>query len=137
MIMALCVNEWMLYVGGVIALLDATSTTMFRSLITKLVHADEVGKVFSVVGTFQALMPFAAGPIFGFLYKNTVSYLPSAFLFLISALKFVVFLIVVVVTILTKKILKEQRKHDEMKAQMQDFKKRNKVKDDKGNQEEP
>ena len=73
----------MLYIGGIIALLDNTSTTMFRSLISKNVDADEIGKVFSVVGVFQALLPFASGPIFGYLYKSTVEYQPNAFLFLI------------------------------------------------------
>ena len=55
--------------GAAISFLDYTSTTMFRSTITKSVHANEVGRVFSVVGTFQALVPFAASPIYGFLYK--------------------------------------------------------------------
>ena len=65
-----CVRyEWMLYLGAAISFLDYTSTTMFRSTITKNVHANEVGRVFSVVGTFQAMMPFAAGPLYGFLYK--------------------------------------------------------------------
>ena len=84
-------------------MLDATSTTMFRSMITKNVHANEVGKVFSVVGTFQALMPFAAGPLFGFLYRETVESQPAAFLFLIASIKGVVFLVIIGVAILSRK----------------------------------
>ena len=42
-ILAFCVNWWMPYVGAGIALLDNTSTTLFRSLITKCVDPDEVG----------------------------------------------------------------------------------------------
>ena len=62
----------MLYLGGVIAFLESTSTTMFRSMISKNVHANEVGKVFSVVGTIQALIPFISSPTFGYLYKATL-----------------------------------------------------------------
>ena len=68
-ILACVTYDWMLYLGAAISFLDYTSTTMFRSTITKNVHANEVGRVFSVVGTFQAMMPFAAGPLYGFLYK--------------------------------------------------------------------
>ena len=45
----------MLYVGGLIAILDSTTTTMLRSMISKMVHANEVGSVFSIVGTFQVI----------------------------------------------------------------------------------
>ena len=41
-IMALAVNEWMLYIGGLFAFLDSTSTTMFRSLISKNVQNDKI-----------------------------------------------------------------------------------------------
>ena len=82
-VLAFVQNVWMLYIGGIVAFLDNTSTTMFRSLISKNVEADEIGKVFSVVGVFQALLPFASGPIFGYLYKSTVAYQPNSFLFLV------------------------------------------------------
>ena len=55
-VLAFVQNVWMLYIGGIVAFLDNTSTTMFRSLISKNVKADEIGKVFSVVGVFQALL---------------------------------------------------------------------------------
>ena len=60
-----------------------------RSLITKCVDPDEVGKIFSIVGAFQAFLPFASSPLFGFLYRATVATFPAAFLFLVAALKLV------------------------------------------------
>jgi len=42
-----------LYIGGVISFLDFTSGVVFRSLISKSVQSDEVGKVFSILGMFQ------------------------------------------------------------------------------------
>ena len=71
-------------------------------MITKNVNPDEVGKVFSIVGTFQALLPFAASPSFGFLYRATVEHFPAAFIFLIAGLKFVEGLVVFTVNIGTK-----------------------------------
>lgn len=89
----------MLYVGGVLAILDSTTTTLIRSLISKCVHSNEVGRVFSVVGVFQALVPFASGPLFGYVYRKTVATRPNAFIFIIVALKMVSFFIVLVVNI--------------------------------------
>jgi hypothetical protein len=68
-------------------------------MITKFVNPNEVGKVFSIVGTFQALVPFVSSPLFGFLYRGTVSYFPAAFLFLVAALKLVEGIVVFIVYI--------------------------------------
>jgi len=108
-ILAFCVNWWMPYVGAGIALLDNTSTTLFRSLITKCVDPDEVGKIFSIVGAFQAFLPFASSPLFGFLYRATVSTFPAAFLFLVAALKLVEGVVVFIVFITFKKDEKKFR----------------------------
>ena len=72
-------------------------------MITKTVDPDEVGKVFSIVGTFQALLPFASSPLFGFLYRETVAYFPAAFLFLVAGLKCIEAIVVVVVFIGAKR----------------------------------
>ena len=99
LIIAFASNSWMLYVGGTLAILDQTSTTMYRSLITKTVNPDEVGKVFSIVATFQALLPFMSGPTFNYLYKYTVSYMPSAWVFLVIAIRLFNFSVLLIVNI--------------------------------------
>ena len=68
-------------------------------MITKNVNPDEVGKVFSIVGTFQALLPFVSSPIFGFLYRETVADFPQAFLLLVAALKFTEGCVVIIIWI--------------------------------------
>lgn len=133
---AFCVNEWMLYIGAAISILDATSTTLFRqvsiilsspnvvyfsrSLITKNVNPDEVGKIFSIVGTFQALVPFASSPVFGFLYRETVSYLPAAFLFLVAGLKLIEAIVVLLVYVGVKQ--DDRKRQAEMKEKQQELK---------------
>ena len=113
MIIAFAVNEWMLYIGGTIAILDATSTTMYRSMISKNVEADEIGRVFSIVGTFQALLPFMSGPTFNFLYQSTVKSFPSAWVYLVIGIRCFNFLVLLIVNIgmrrATKRKAKEQR----------------------------
>ena len=91
----------MIYLGVFISLLDYASSTMFRSLISKKVNANEVGRVFSVVGIFKTLMPFLTAP--GFLYKSTVESQANAFLFLVVGLKSTVLLFMIIVKLKERK----------------------------------
>ena len=106
LMLAFVQNEWMLYIGGIVAFLDSSATTVFRSMISKAVEEDEIGKIFSVVGLFHALMPFATGPIFGYLYSTTVKNQSNAFLFLLIGIKFMLFTLV----IFMKKIMRKEIK---------------------------
>ena len=115
MIIAFAANGSLLYVGGVIAILDSTSTTMYRSMISKNVNSDEVGKVFSIVGTFQALLPFISGPTFNFLYKSTVEDFPQAWVFLVLAIRVFNFFVLLIVNIGMKKQQKRKKKHESIK----------------------
>ena len=112
LIIAFAVNEWMLYIGGTIAILDATSTTFYRSMISKNVEADEVGKVFSIVATFQALLPFMSGPAFNYLYKFTVKNIPSAWVFLVIGIRSFNFFVLLIVNIGMRK---EQERKSRLK----------------------
>ena len=69
----------------------AKNLSNFVSLPWKLHnrYCHKVGKIFSIVGAFQAFLPFASSPLFGFLYRATVATFPAAFLFLVAALKLV------------------------------------------------
>ena len=93
----------MIYLGVFISLLDYASSTMFRSLISKNVNANEVGRVFSVAGVFETLMPFLTAPVFGFLYKSTVESQANAFLFLVVGLKSTVLLFMIIVKLKERK----------------------------------
>ena len=73
-------------------------------MISKAVGEDEIGKIFSVVGVFHALLPFVSGPLFGYLYRSTLEHQPNAFLFLLIGIKFLLFLLVM----LLKKVMREE-----------------------------
>ena len=55
----------------------------------------EIGTVFSVIAALQAMMPILASPLYGFLYKQTLTSFPGAFLLLNVSLYFVVGLLII------------------------------------------
>jgi len=71
---------YLVYVGGIISFLSVSISTAYRSMITKLLGPLEIGKVFSVLAAFQAMMPLLASPTYGFIYKRTVATFPGVFL---------------------------------------------------------
>ena len=52
-VVAFSTYEWQLYVGMCFGVLSFCVTTLCRSVISKLVEPEEVGKVFAVVGAIQ------------------------------------------------------------------------------------
>lgn len=58
---------------------NGTTFIAMRSIISKLVSADELGKINSLFGVSEALMPLMYGPMYSMIYKMTIDYLPGAF----------------------------------------------------------
>lgn len=48
-----------------------------RSIATKLVDSDELGKVNSLFGVAEALMPLVYAPMYASLYQATIDTLPG------------------------------------------------------------
>ncbi len=63
----------------------------FRSQCTKVVDKSEIGAVFSMVALGQSLVPLISNPLFGEIYKATVSTLPGAYMLSIVAMMAFVF----------------------------------------------
>ncbi|XP_037938509.1 tetracycline resistance protein, class A-like [Teleopsis dalmanni] len=77
---------WHMYLGGVVEIFNGTSFIAMRSIATKLVNKDELGKVNSLFGVAEALMPMVFGPMYTTLYAATLTTLPGAFYLLGGAL---------------------------------------------------
>ena len=67
-------------------------TVIIRSLCTKMVDADEKGRVFAVVALGQALVPIVVGPALGAIYQATLGTFAGAYLLLVVGLLLVAFL---------------------------------------------
>ena len=67
-------------------------TVIIRSLCTKMVDADEKGRVFAVVALGQALVPIVVGPALGAIYQATLGTFAGAYLLVVVGLLLVAFL---------------------------------------------
>ena len=92
-VLALATSTWMVYLSSFIACLESCSYTVIRCMISKAVEPDEVGKILSFVGAFQAFIPIISSPIFGSIYRNTLETLPQMYLIVIACLWFINFCI--------------------------------------------
>lgn len=85
--------------GAVAEIFNGTSFIAMRSIVSKLVPPDElgtmishtkkqnnytraflsIGKINSLFGVSEALMPLVYGPLYSFVYNSTIHFLPGAF----------------------------------------------------------
>ncbi|XP_068141215.1 probable peptidoglycan muropeptide transporter SLC46 [Drosophila tropicalis] len=77
---------WHMYLGGLVEIFNGTAFIAMRSIATKLVSKDELGKVNSLFGVAEALMPMVFAPMYTTLYAATLKVLPGAFFLLGGAL---------------------------------------------------
>ncbi|KAL1402063.1 hypothetical protein pipiens_006250 [Culex pipiens pipiens] len=83
---AFAVTTWQLYLGPIVEMLNGTSFISMRSIASKLVASDELGKVNSLFGVAEALMPLVYAPMYTTIYAATINVLPGAFFLLGGAL---------------------------------------------------
>ncbi|CAH2089529.1 unnamed protein product [Euphydryas editha] len=72
-------NKTWFYIAPVIDFFGNTGSTVVRSLGTKVVQPDEVGKMCSLLGVVEAILPIIYIPIYSTLYAKTLETLPGAF----------------------------------------------------------
>ncbi|KAF7270826.1 hypothetical protein GWI33_016233 [Rhynchophorus ferrugineus] len=67
------------YLGAVIEFLNGTSFIAMRAMITKLVLPEELGKINSLFGIGEAIVPLIYGPLYSRIYSSTIDSLPGCF----------------------------------------------------------
>ncbi|XP_047488254.1 uncharacterized protein LOC125038729 [Penaeus chinensis] len=88
----------LIWIAPSAALLLNSCTIAQRSMLTKFVPSDEVGKVSAVLGALDGLMPMVNSALYTAVYHATVSVFPAAHFFLgasASALMMVFFCIII------------------------------------------
>lgn len=79
---------WVFYLGPIAEILNGTSFIAMRSMASKLVPSDELGKINSLIGVSEALMPLVYGPLYSATYAATMRTMPGAFFLLGGCLTF-------------------------------------------------
>ncbi|KDR19441.1 hypothetical protein L798_06215, partial [Zootermopsis nevadensis] len=79
---AFSTTDWQIYMAPLVEILNGTSFIAMRSMASKLVPTDELGKVNSLFGVCEALMPLVYGPMYSAVYAATMHTEPGAFFLL-------------------------------------------------------
>ncbi|KAL4704080.1 hypothetical protein ACJJTC_004426 [Scirpophaga incertulas] len=79
-------NNLEIYIAPILEMLNGTSFIAMRSIATKLVSGEEFGKVNSLFGLAEAMMPLVYGPMYSQVYTATLQVLPGAVFLLGAAL---------------------------------------------------
>lgn len=73
-------------IGAVVEILSGTSFIAMRALISKLVGPEELGKINSLFGIFEAIVPLIYGPLYSKIYALSIDTLPGCFFLVGGAL---------------------------------------------------
>lgn len=65
--------------GPIVELFSGTAFIAVRSIASKLVNSDELGKVNSLLSVSESFMPLLYTPLYAQVYANTMDTLPGAF----------------------------------------------------------
>lgn len=76
---AFSVVEWHMYLGPVAEIIGGTSHIAMRSLASKIVNKEELGKINSLFGIVESIAPLAYSPILAAVYSHTLTTMPGAF----------------------------------------------------------
>jgi len=81
---AFATESWQMYTITSVTLFKILASPMIRTLMSTIIPHDEIGKIFSITTSFEALSTFAASPLYTIVYKSTFTTFAGAF-FLITA----------------------------------------------------
>ena len=77
---------WQFYLGFGLGTMGYCKYAVVRSLLSKCIDTDEVGKVFSILAVIASVAPVGGNPVFRQLYNKTLSTFPGAVFLLYAAL---------------------------------------------------
>ncbi|KOB65281.1 Adenylate cyclase [Operophtera brumata] len=85
LMLAFARNDFEAYMSPLLEILNGTSAIALRSIASKLVSYQELGKVYSLFGVAETLMPLVFVPLYSRVYITSLRVLPGA-IFLVSVL---------------------------------------------------
>lgn len=85
LIIGFATESWQLYLASTISLFRILIVPMNQSIITKFIPKDEVGKIFSMKTSLEAISSLLSSPLYTFVYTKTFTSFTGAY-FMITAL---------------------------------------------------
>ena len=81
-----CVELWQFYAAFGLQFLELAKYGVVRSLLSKCVHENETGKVFSVIGILAAVCPMIFNPVSRMIYNTSLETFPAAVILICASL---------------------------------------------------
>uniref|UniRef100_A0A1I8Q736 Major facilitator superfamily (MFS) profile domain-containing protein n=1 Tax=Stomoxys calcitrans TaxID=35570 RepID=A0A1I8Q736_STOCA len=76
---AFAATNWQLYLAIGLGVFKSIVNPMLRTVLTNLLPANELGKLFSFTSAIQAFIPFVASPLYTIIYRSTLTTFPGFF----------------------------------------------------------
>lgn len=112
---ALAPSRTVYFLGPVLDMFSSAGATSLRSIATKLVKADEVGKTSSLISISEALVPVIYSPVYSKVYLSTLSTFAGAFYLISAALAVPAILIYLSLFILQRRDSEESKAENKPK----------------------
>ncbi|XP_022816276.1 solute carrier family 46 member 3-like [Spodoptera litura] len=104
-------NEKVFYIAPMVEILNGTSLLAMRSIISKLVEPNELGKVNSLIGLVENLMPLIYVPLYTRVYTATMEVLPGAVFLLGASMTLPAVIVLFWLFFEHRKEVRKQKKH--------------------------
>ncbi|XP_049951415.1 proton-coupled folate transporter-like [Schistocerca serialis cubense] len=109
--------DWrFMYIGGAVSCFGGMVWVLARTMLVRLVTMDEIGQVFALVMTLEAIAPLLGSLIYGQVYQATVSTLPGAFYFISVGIFVVDLILLLVASYLTRGAVREENEQRRQRA---------------------
>ncbi|XP_014223806.1 solute carrier family 46 member 3-like [Trichogramma pretiosum] len=76
---AFATTDMLIYIAPLVEIISGTSFIVMRSITSKLVPPEELGKVNSLFGVCEAIVPLVYGPMYSSIYAATFDNFPGTF----------------------------------------------------------
>ncbi|KAK9693843.1 Major Facilitator Superfamily [Popillia japonica] len=111
-VFAFAPNSTVFYLAVLVEMLNGTSFVAFKSIISKLVPPEELGQINSLFGIFEGMVPLIYGPMYNYVYHQTISTFPGAFILLGGAMTIPAVIIFYWLYVQNKKEAKEEASNE-------------------------
>ncbi|XP_067630532.1 probable peptidoglycan muropeptide transporter SLC46 isoform X2 [Eurosta solidaginis] len=90
-------EPWHLYLAVGLGAFKSVGGPMCRTIVSNIVPATDLGKIFSIKNVLQSIAPFMAAPLYTVIYKESLKTFPGLFNIVSAALYSIAFIFLIIV----------------------------------------